>query len=405
MIKYLFSNLFNRLNTAKAIAKDYPVIFNANGADESNYSKRALLIYLVKPFLLRADDPEFLKHQNLTRCRQIASILGELGYIVDVGNRHNLAPLKHRKYSLIITDRADLRGVDAFSGRGAINIFLATSDNYIVHNRALRRRHELLFKRRGRRIQLRRIYREELPFISKSDAIIGVGNEYIMSTWKEVFKGPIYPFNNYGFKETRFLFDSKDFSIARENFLFFASRCQIQKGLDLLLEIFPKHPDLHLYICSQFEKEEDFCACYHKELYQTPNIHPIGWVTVNGPEYNELVRKCAYVIHPTCSEGQAGSVVQCMYSGLIPLVTREEGIDTEDFGITFSDDSLEEIEKVILEVSHLPERWHRERSIRTREVSEEKYSEDAFMDRWRNMLAEILSGAGKSRLFNNGEPQ
>jgi glycosyltransferase involved in cell wall biosynthesis len=75
------------------------------------------------------------------------------------------------------------------------------------------------------------------------------------------------------------------------------------------------------------------------------------------------------------------------------VVTREAGIDTEDFGITFSNDSIEEIERVILEVSQLPETWHRERSIKTRKVSEEKYSEDAFMNRWRNILAEILKGS------------
>jgi hypothetical protein len=88
-------------------------------------------------------------------------------------------------------------------------------------------------------------------------------------------------------------------------------------------------------------------------------------------------------------------VVQCIYSGLIPLVTKEVGIDTEDFGVTFTDDSLEEIERVIVEVSELPEMWHRQHSMRTREVSEYKFSEDAFMERWRNILAEVLNGACK----------
>ena len=55
-----------------------------------------------------------------------------------------------------------------------------------------------------------------------------------------------------------------------------------------------------------------------------PNIHPVGWVTVNGSEYNELVRKCAFVILPSCSEGQSGSVVQCMYSGLFLCLVPEE---------------------------------------------------------------------------------
>jgi glycosyltransferase involved in cell wall biosynthesis len=329
--------------------------------------------------------------------------LGEFGYIVDVADRRNLRPLRRSKYGLIINDRADLRGIDSFSDENTMNIFLATSDNYMVHNTALRRRHELLFKRRARRIQLRRIYPEAMPYLENSDAIVTIGNEIIKGTWKEVSSAPIYTFNNYGFKETEFIFDSKDFSSARRNFLFFASRSQIQKGLDLLLEIFPKHQELHLYICSEYEKEEDFCVCYHEEIYDTPNIHSIGWVTVNSPEYNELVKKCAYVIHPTCSDGQPGSVVQCMYSGLIPLVTREAGIDTEDFGITFADDNIEEIERVILEVSELPETWHREHSIRTRKVSEEKYSEEAFMNRWRYILADIISGTGKSRSSDDGD--
>jgi glycosyltransferase involved in cell wall biosynthesis len=239
---------------------------------------------------------------------------------------------------------------------------------------------------------MRRVYPESMPYVQKSNAIVGVGNEFIMSSWREAFNVPVYPFNNYGFKETEFVFDSKDFSMARKHFLFFASKSQMQKGLDLLLEIFPKHPHLHLYICSGYKRERDFCACYHKELYETANIHPIGYVRVNGSEYNELVGKCAYVILPSCSEGQSGSVVQCMYSGLIPLVTKEVGIDTEDFGITFTDDSLEEIEKVIADVSDLPASWHREQSIKTRRVSEEKYSEDTFIERWRNILAEISNG-------------
>ena len=390
MTKYYLFELYNKLKGILKPSKDYPVIYDVNSVDQSNLNKRALLIYVVKPFLLEDNPLELLSHQNLKQCRQIAAILGEFGYIVDAVDIRNKKFRPSRDYDLVICNRV----VDISLKKEAIRIYLATTLYHTLHNRNLRRRHELLYKRRKCRVGLRRVYSEAMPYLTKSDAIIGFGNEFIMSTWKETFKGPVYPFNNYGFKETKFLLDSKDFSSARKNFLFFASRSQVQKGLDLLLEIFPKHPDLHLYICSEFEKEKDFCACYHQELYETPNIHPVGWVTVNSPEYNELVEKCAYVIHPTCSEGQPGSAVQCMYSGLIPLVTREAGIDTEDFGITFSDDSLEEIERVIVEVSERPESWHREHSIKTRKVCEDKYSEEAFMNRWRAILDEILNGAG-----------
>jgi glycosyltransferase involved in cell wall biosynthesis len=300
-----------------------------------------------------------------------------------------LTVVKNRNYDLIIADRADLRGIDDSFNAGALKIFLATSMNYALHNQNVRRRHERLFERRKSSIEIRRPYPEVMPYLAHSDAVVGFGNEFIMSTWKELFDGPIYPFNNYGFRETPFVFDGKDFAEARKHFLFFASRSQMQKGLDLLLEIFPKHPDLHLYICSQFDNEQDFCAVYRKEIYNTPNIHPIGWIKVNGAHYDELMKRCAYVIHPTCSEGQPGSVVQCMYSGLIPLVTNWAGIDTDDFGVSF-DDSLEAIESAIVTVSRTTQEWHRQQSIRTRQVAEAKYSQDAFMNRWRQMLADIV---------------
>lgn len=366
------------------------MVYNVNQAGEFNHNKCALLIYLVKPFLLNTTDSQLLTHQNSRQCKQIAALLGDFGYIVDAVDVRDRDFPPTKNYDLIISNRVDPRGMEAYFQQDAVKIYRASVTSHPTHNRSLRRRHERLSQRRNCNIQMRRVYSEGLPYLTNAHAIIGFGNGLITKTWREVFEGPIYPFNNYGFKETPILHDGKNFAAARNHFLFFASGSQVQKGLDLLLEIFPKLPHLHLYICSEFEKEPDFCACYHKELYETQNIHALGWIQVNSPEFDQLVTSCAYVILPACSEGQPGSVVQCMYSGLIPLVTRQAGIDTDDFGITFSSDGLDEIESVIREVSELPEDWHRDRSIKTRKVAEEKYSEDAFLNRWRQILTEII---------------
>jgi glycosyltransferase involved in cell wall biosynthesis len=395
--KYFIFTRYNKVGSLLNRTSQYPAVYNVNEAVEAGDDKRALLIYLVKPFLLGATDSQLLIHQNSRQCRRIAALLGEFGYIVDAIDIRDKQFVPSRKYDLVISNKVDLVGMEAYFQEPAVKIYLASVTNHRVHNRSLRSRHERLAGRRGCNIEMRRVYPEVMPYVKMSDAIVGFGNTAIMGTWRELFQGPIYPFNNYGFKETPFLFSGKDFAAARKHFLFFTSGSQVQKGLDLLLEIFPKLPHLHLYICSGFKDESDFCKCYHKELYETPNIHTVGWIEVNSPEYDALVRRCAYVIHPTCSDGQSGSVVQCMYSGLIPLVTREAGIDTEDFGLTFSDDSLDEIERVVRDVSQRPEEWHRERSIKTRKAAEEKYSEDAFLTRWRRILAEIIHGAETSR--------
>jgi hypothetical protein len=60
---------------------------------------------------------------------------------------------------------------------------------------------------------------------------------------------------------------------------------------------------------------------------------------------------------------------------------------------------LEEIERVIVEVSQKSEDWHRERSIKTCKVAEEKYSEEAFINRWRDILNEILNNTGPKNDF------
>lgn len=388
--RYFILTRRNKINRILNGAPRYSAVHNVNAADESNHRGRALMIYIVKPFLTKDTDARLFTHQNARQCKQIAALLGEFGYIVDAVDIRDKEFLPKRNYDLVISNRAHLSGMEACFGESAVKIYFASTPSHYAHNRSLRDRHERLWRRRGCAVRIRRTYFEVMPYVTSSDAVVGFGNQAILETWREVHQAPIYPFNNYGFKETEFAFAGKDFAEARNHFLFFASASQVQKGLDLLLEIFPKLPHLHLYICSGFQKEPDFCACYHKELYDTPNIHALGWVQVNGPEFHNLVRRCAYVIHPTCSDGQPGSVVQCMYSGLIPLVTRAAGIDTEDFGVTFSDDSLEEIEKVIREVSQLSEEWHREHSIRTRKIAEEKYSEDAFLSRWREILADIL---------------
>ena len=364
----------------------YPVVYNVNGADESRHVKRALLLYRIRSFLLSESDPEFFSHHNIRRCKQIATVLGELGYVVDAASGRDARLRRPRgRYDLVISDRADLRG--RFD-EGTRKVFVATALNHVVHNRSLQRRHELLAARRRCAVRRLRIYPESMPYIARADAIVAVGSRN-GETWRELFSGPIHAFNNAAFRETEFALDGKDFARARRHFLFFASRAQVQKGLDLLLEIFPRLPGLDLYVCSMFEREKDFCECYHLELYQTPNVHPIGWIQVNSPEFGKLVRRCAYVILPSCAEGQPGSVVQCMAAGLIPLVTREAGIDTEDFGVTFADDSLAAIRQTVLEVAERPEAWHRERSLRTRRAVEEKYSETALCQRWREILTSV----------------
>jgi hypothetical protein len=244
------------------------------------------------------------------------------------------------------------------------------------------------------------VHSETVPFAAKASAIIGIGTADTTGTWRLASAAPIHHFNTAAFESP--VTTDKNFETARRHFLFFASRTQVLKGLDLLLEIFPRHPDLHLHVCSYFASERPFCACYRRELFETPNVHPVGWVTVNGPEFQALVRQAAYVIHPSAAEGQASSVVQCLSAGLIPLVTRETGVETTEAGETFASDRIEDIERTIVDVAGRPPSWHADQSARARHLAGSRYSQDAFTARWRTILTEVL-GQPPHHAASNGE--
>jgi glycosyltransferase involved in cell wall biosynthesis len=147
-----------------------------------------------------------------------------------------------------------------------------------------------------------------------------------------------------------------------------------------------------------FKKESDFCRCFRKELFDTVNIHPVGFLPVLSSKFYDMVGKCTFVISPTAAEGQSGAILQCMATGLIPVVSREAGIDTEDFGFMLENNTLEEIEKMVLQLAQLPGEKIAGLSGRTRMVCEEKYSEAVFKDRWREILAEIQNTYSHQKL-------
>src|SRR5450631_316401 len=155
----LMAGLVRRIRLAVNRKNRYPVLYNVNGVDESQYRKRALIIYLARAFLLSPGAPELLNHQNLRRCRSIAALLDEFGYVVDLVDVSDRRFTPDRTYDLVVKDRVRLKHVEP-APTGTIRLLLATTTNHVVHNRNLRRRHELLFRRRGQRIQLRRVYDE-----------------------------------------------------------------------------------------------------------------------------------------------------------------------------------------------------------------------------------------------------
>jgi hypothetical protein len=160
-------------------------------------------------------------------------------------------------------------------------------------------------------------------------------------------------------------------------------------GLDLVLEAFVQLPRLKSFVCGPFVREKEFVECFHKELIEAPNIVSVGWVKVGSSQYFELIRKCGATIFPSCAGTSPASVV-LLNHGIIPIVSKEAGIDTADFGITLSSLSVDEIRREVDWVSSQPANWHREAAIRVIEAARRDFTQTAFTRRFREILRTVI---------------
>jgi glycosyltransferase involved in cell wall biosynthesis len=215
-----------------------------------------------------------------------------------------------------------------------------------------------------------------------------LGGEFCMSTYryagKPMFRLPVPTIRDYA------LDPNKDYDAVRRNFLWLGSFGFVHKGLDLTLEAFAALPQLRLSVCGRLDVERDFVAFYHREVYETPNINAVGWVDVAGSQFSELAGHSLAVVFPSCSESESCSVLTCMQAGLIPVVTREAGIDVQDFGVLLTEPSVGAIREAVESLAALPGPKLREMSRRAWEYTREHHSPEAYTRAYRGMIAEIL---------------
>ena len=224
--------------------------------------------------------------------------------------------------------------------------------------------------------------------IEKFSAAFFIGNSHNMRTFNAIYNmPPVHYLINNGYM-LDIPFDRREKKC--NSFLFFASSGQVHKGLDLLLDIFSqKDFPCELYICSAYRNEPQFVAAYKKELFDMPNIHAIGFIATNSKRFADIVQKCAYLIVPSCAEGQMGSALTVMSAGVIPILSQECGFD-DDEAILLPDCKLETIKNIILEYSQKSMDWVDKKSHEVIDMTRKKHSKEMFIQSLRQAFDKTL---------------
>ncbi len=350
-----------------------------------------LMSYHIKPFLLKPGEPIPNSHTSQWRCLQIARTFLDVGYSVDVIDSHNHIFQPKKPYALFVGHRINFDRIAGLLNSDCVKIAHLDTAHWVYNNYSTYRRKLELQQRRGVTIKGSDRIVEQTLALEHADCITVCGNDFNVNTLryssKPIYKLPQAPPVVYPWP------DDKEFGSCRANFLWFGSHGFVHKGLDLVLEAFAEMPDYHLYVCGPLKKEEEFVAAYHKELYQTPNIHAVGWIDVEGPEFTEMTKKCLGVVYPSCSEAGGGNVIVCMHAGLIPLVSYESSVDVEDFGVMFKDNSVNTIQNAVQMVSNLPSDQLRQMARKAWESARANHTREQFAEDYKKLVVSVFRKA------------
>ena len=180
------------------------------------------------------------------------------------------------------------------------------------------------------------------------DKILQIGSKYTLETYPEEYRNKITLIHQ---SNSLTGVDIPNILYAKENeYIWIGGGGSILKGLDLVLDYFNTNPDKHLHVVGTVE--DDVMDAYEKEIKDNITFH--GYMNLFSFEFKEIVSKCNVMVYPSCTEGMPGSVINAMYYGLIPIVSRwaamEEinhlGAIIEDLTIESIADAIGSIEKL-----------------------------------------------------------
>lgn len=354
-----------------------------------------LISYVLEPFFcLKRGQPIPNSHTQHWECLQMVKTFLDLGYCVDVIGLFNNIFVPKKDYSIVIDVRWNLERLAPLLNKDCVRIAHLDTAHHLFHNAAECNRLLALQQRRGVTLIPRRVDMPHLA-IEYADCATILGNEFTIDTFKyankPIYRVPISTPEVYPWSE------DKDFEACRKRFLWFGSGGLVHKGLDLVLEAFAEMPDYDLTICGPIKKEKDFEQAFYQELYQTLNIHTIGWIDISSPKFLEITNSCTGIIYPSCSEGGGGCVITCMHAGLIPIVSYEASVDVhDDFGVTLKECSVEEIKNALCKISSLSGQELKRMARKSWEFARANHTKEKFAQEYRNVVENIIASYGKS---------
>jgi len=303
-------------------------IYNIRG-NHSKKDKRALVIYTLEAVSKHLSNtlhrsPSLTSHSGFNESISLLNCLLDAGYTVDYFHFVNTPKIEWSKYELVIDAFKNLQYSKQVIGQK--KIFYSTCCHWKTFYENAYMHSESFFERNG--ILL---YPDRELITNYSD-----NTSDIITCFGGKYQAESFGSNHLKVKQlnisTTFIpsYNFKKQIASKTKFLWYGGHGPFHKGLDLVVEAFLKMPNFELHIFGNIELNNELFLWFQKKLNTSKNIIYHGWSTPESMYFQSYVRLCDSFVFASSSEGGAGSVIQCMQFGLIPIINNSTAVDLDN---------------------------------------------------------------------------
>jgi len=347
---------------------------------QTKYKKKALFITLPITFHLKENNKWFNRDSLYERDRLIANHLNKKKYQVDIESSEINTNNFDKDYDLIINMNSNIQ---IFKNKeNAKIIYLATTSYYKFNNQSEKKRKDRIKKKFNIELPLKRQINETNFEIYNE--IFLIGNSFTKNTYPKIIQKKIKLMTNFPIEfSKRNILKVKRVNInqRKKNFLFLgSSKGAIHKGIDIAIETFSRLHDFNLFIFTKQKNDTEFFETYKNHINK--NIHIYDFIDIKSEDFLEIALNCQFALSLSCSEGMSGSLLNVMSLGIIPIATKETGIELDKVFIVEDDINL--LEKKIKFFNNLTNKEIHKLSERASKISDTKKRE--FIDSLEKLL-------------------
>lgn len=179
---------------------------------------------------------------------------------------------------------------------------------------------------------------DQVQSLTLADHILCIGNNNTMNTYLK---------NGVSMRKIHVLnYDVGDVSLAPAvkgetnhtwRYLYVASEIGLRKGFDILYDIFTNKLVADKNI--QLDIVGEFSTPYHQHKYESmkhllgDKVTFHGWIDSGTTEYRRILEESDFIVFPSIEEGQPGTVLDAIKCKVVPILTKNCGIDFSPLGI------------------------------------------------------------------------